>query len=134
MAEYNIGRTASRICESRQNGAGLPYFRNMWRRLPQTPFFLSATSVRVWLLRSEKGFYFSELMVCSKELSLTPGKWEYKETRGFSDKRKDALVINCTRGEEILEKLGMRRDTTVGALYDKYNVTSWTKVLEKVLG
>jgi hypothetical protein len=67
-------------------------------------------------------------------LSLTPGKWKYEETRGFSDKRKDALVINCTRGEEVLEKLGMRRDTTVGALYDKYNVTSWTKVLETVLG
>ena len=63
-----------------------------------------------------------------------PGKWEYKETRGWSTKRRDALFINCTRGKAVLEKLGMRSDTTVGALYDKYKVTSWNKVLEKVLG
>ena len=61
-----------------------------------------------------------------------PGKYEWKETRGTSTKRSDALVINCSRGEEVLEKLGMRSDTTVGALYEKYNVTSWNKVLEKV--
>jgi hypothetical protein len=63
----------------------------------------------------------------------TPGKWEYKETRGWSAKRKDALVINCTRGADVLKKLGMRSDTKVGALYKKYNVASWNKVLEKVL-
>jgi len=67
------------------------------------------------------------MVVYSKELSRTPD-------RGFSTKRKDALVINCSQGEEVLEKLGMRRDTTVGALYNKYNVTSWTKVLNIVLG
>lgn len=71
-------------------------------------------------------------MVYSKELPRMPGKYEWKETRGTSTKRSDALVINCSRGEEVLEKLGMRSDTTVGALYEKYNVTSWNKVLEKV--
>ncbi len=63
-----------------------------------------------------------------------PGKWEYNETRGWSTKRRDALIKNCSRGEEVLERLGMRSDTTVGALYDKYNVTSWNQVVEKVLG
>jgi len=61
-----------------------------------------------------------------------PGKWEWKETRGWSKKRKDALVINCARGEEVLNKLGMRRDTTVGNLYKKYIVTSWKKVLKEI--
>ena len=63
-----------------------------------------------------------------------PGHKEWVETRGTSTKRRDALVRNCSRGEEVLNKLGMRRDTTVGALYDKYNVTSWNKVVEIVLG
>lgn len=62
-----------------------------------------------------------------------------EETRGRTEegalrvKRRDALVINCSRGEEVLEKLGLRRDTTVGHVYDKLNVTSWSRVLE-VLG
>lgn len=47
--------------------------------------------------------------------------------------RSDKLVINCSRGEEVLEKLGLRRDTTVGHVYDKLHVTSWRRVLE-VLG
>ena len=49
-------------------------------------------------------------------------------------KRRDALVINCTRGEQVLNKLGMRKDTLVGTLYDKYYVQSWNKVLDVVLG
>lgn len=49
-------------------------------------------------------------------------------------KRSDALVINCSRGDEVLAKLGMRSDTTVGRLYDKLRVDSWNRVLEKVLG
>ena len=49
-------------------------------------------------------------------------------------KRSDALVINCYRGEEVLEALGMRNDTTVGRLYDKLRVDSWNRVVEKVLG
>ena len=65
-------------------------------------------------------------------MSRMPGKYEWKETRGWSKKRKDALVINCTRGEEVLNKLGMRSNTTVGNLYNKYNVTSWNKVLREV--
>jgi hypothetical protein len=72
------------------------------------------------------------LIIYLKELLKTPGKYMWKETRGWRSKRRDALVINCTRGEEVLEKLGMRRDTTVGALYKKYNVTSWNKVLREV--
>lgn len=67
-------------------------------------------------------------------MSKTSGKWKFEETRGFSTKRSDALVINCYRGDEVLEKLGMRSDTKVGTLYDKYNVTSWNKVLDIVLG
>jgi hypothetical protein len=39
-------------------------------------------------------------------------------------------VINCSRGEEVLEKLGLRRDTTVGHVYEKLHVTSWRRVLE----
>ena len=62
-----------------------------------------------------------------------PGKYEWNQTRGPSKKRPDALVVNCTRGETVLKKLGMRRDTTVGALYNKYKVDSWNKVCEKVL-
>ena len=49
-------------------------------------------------------------------------------------KRRDALVINCSRGDEVLEKLGMRRDTKVGTLYDRFYVQSWNKVLDIVLG
>lgn len=49
-------------------------------------------------------------------------------------KRTDALVINCSRGDEVLSKLGMRSDTTVGRLYAKYHVSSWNRVVEEVLG
>ena len=49
-------------------------------------------------------------------------------------KRSDALVINCHRGDEVLEKFGMRSDTTVGRLYSELRVDSWNRVLEKVLG
>jgi len=49
-------------------------------------------------------------------------------------KRRDALVVNCSRGEEVLQKLAMRRDTKVGTLYDKFYVQSWNKVLDIVLG
>jgi hypothetical protein len=73
-------------------------------------------------------------MILPREPSRMPGKWKYEETRGFRTKRKDALVVNCSRGEEVLEKLGMRSDTTVKALYKKYHVTSWNQVLKKVLG
>jgi hypothetical protein len=56
-------------------------------------------------------------------------------TRGIKPRKKrNALVINCSRGEEVLRKLGMRRDTKVGTLYDKFYVQSWNKVLEAVLG
>lgn len=54
--------------------------------------------------------------------------------RGHRRKYPNALVVNCTRGQEVLEKLGMRSDTLVGTLYDKYRVDSWNRVLEKVLG
>lgn len=49
-------------------------------------------------------------------------------------KRSDALAINCFRGDEVLAKLGMRSDTTVGRLYSELRVDSWNRVLEKVLG
>lgn len=63
-----------------------------------------------------------------------------KETRSrkasgpLRKKRRDALAINCARGGEVLEKLGLRSDATVGRVYDELNVTSWHLVLEKVFG
>lgn len=48
-------------------------------------------------------------------------------------KREDALVINCYRGEEVLAKLGMRSDTQVGTLYQRFRVGSWNMVLNRVL-
>jgi hypothetical protein len=49
-------------------------------------------------------------------------------------KRVDALAINCYRGDEVLAKLGMRSDTTVGRLYAELRVDAWNRVLEEVLG
>ena len=57
-----------------------------------------------------------------------------KETGALRIKRRDALVIHCSRGEEVLDKLGLRSDTTVGHVYDKLNVTSWSRVLEVLFG
>ena len=67
-------------------------------------------------------------------------KGHTQETRGRTEegalrvKRSDALVIHCARGEEVLEKLGLRRDTTVGHVYEMLNVTSWSRVLEVLFG
>ncbi len=48
-------------------------------------------------------------------------------------KRRDARVVDCARGEEVIEKLHLRRDVTAGHLYDRFHVTSWNLVLKKVL-
>jgi hypothetical protein len=63
-----------------------------------------------------------------------------KETRGriksgpLRKLRSDRLVIKCSRGEEVLNKLGLRSDTTVGHVYRKLNVTSWSRVLKVLFG
>jgi hypothetical protein len=59
-------------------------------------------------------------------------KWQWKETRGWSKKSKDAIVINYARGKKVLNKLGMRRETTVGNFYKKCIVTSWNKVFKEI--
>ena len=48
--------------------------------------------------------------------------------------RSDRLVIRCSRGEDVLRKMGLRSDTTVGHVYKKLHVTSWNRVLEILFG
>jgi len=55
-----------------------------------------------------------------------------KESGPLRRKRKDALVINCARGEEVLEKLHLRSDATVKRVYDELHVTSWNLVLKRL--
>jgi hypothetical protein len=48
--------------------------------------------------------------------------------------RKDKLVIRCTRGEQVLSKLDLTVEASVGLVYGKLNVTSWGRVLKTLFG
>jgi len=65
---------------------------------------------------------------------LTKEVRKRKKRGALRKKRRDALVIKCARGEEVLQKLGLRKDATVGHVYDMLNVTSWRRVLEVLFG
>ena len=44
--------------------------------------------------------------------------------------RKDKLVVRCSRGEQVLKKLDLTDETSVGLVYGQLNVTSWGRVLK----
>ena len=64
------------------------------------------------------------------KIMLRKGQW--KETRGWNKKRKDALVINCAHGQDFLNDFGLRIGTTVGTFFKKYVVASWSKFLTEL--
>jgi hypothetical protein len=62
---------------------------------------------------------------------LRKGQW--KETRVWSKKRKDARVINCAHGQDFLNDFGLRRGSTVGTFFKKYVASSWSKVFNELV-
>ena len=63
------------------------------------------------------------------------GLMPHRDTNGpVKAKGSDALVINCKRGDEVLERPGKRSKTTVGRLHAELHLGSWNGALQKVLG